>query len=65
MTEYAWNEWHTQEKCRLKSELEDIKRRLVQAENEVLSAKEECIELYEANQALQKQVRATGCVVSL
>jgi len=45
-----------QEKCRLNSEIEDVKRRLVHAEKEVLSAKDECIQLHEANQALHKEV---------
>jgi len=48
-----------QEKSRLKSELEDVKRRLFQAEKEVLVAKEECIQLHEATQALQKEVSVT------
>jgi len=44
------------EKCRLKSELEDVKRRLAQAEKEVMTAKEECIQLHETNQTLHKQL---------
>jgi len=44
------------EKCRLKSELEDVKRRLAQAEKEVITAKEECIQLHETNQTLHKQL---------
>jgi len=47
---------YVKEKCRLKSELGDVKRRLSQAEKEVLSAKDECIQLHEANQTLHKEV---------
>jgi len=40
--------------------MEDIKRRLVEAEKEVLTAKEECIQLHEANQTLHKEVSVTS-----
>jgi len=56
---------YVKEKCRLKSELEDVKRRLSQAEKEVLSTKDECIQLHEANQTLHKEVSVTFLLIFL
>jgi exonuclease VII large subunit len=47
---------HSQERSKLKEELEDLRRRLHRAEKEVLEAKEECIQMHSTNQALEKEV---------
>ncbi|CAH1791029.1 unnamed protein product [Owenia fusiformis] len=44
-----------QDEAKLRSELEDVRRRLLVAEKELMSSKEECIQLTTTNQALERE----------
>ena len=45
-----------QERSRLNTELEGLRRRLHQAERELVETKEGCVELTNTNQALEREV---------
>ena len=50
------NKYYLQESQRLKSELNDVRRRLDLAEKQLLEAKEQCINLTTQNQGLEREV---------
>lgn len=47
------------ERLRLKQEIEDLRRRLHQAEKESLASKEECINLHNVSQTLERELHLT------